>query len=322
MKRIAVVEGDGIGQEVVPIAREVVEAFLPDADFFEIKVGFEKWETDGTACGEEEIRQLKSSDAILFGAVTTPPDPDYKSVMIQIRKTLDLYGNIRPVRSNNTDIIIVRENTEGMYSGIEWEEDDRACTLRIITRKGSTRIARMACELVGGRKHLTVGHKANVLRSDTLFRECCLNEANKAGIIFNEEYIDSLCYNVLMHPERYDVIVTTNIFGDILSDAAAYLAGGLGMLPSANIGDVNALFEPVHGSAPDIAGKGIANPVAAIRSAGMLLDYLGLTCAPAMIEGAISHAISEGVTTPDLGGKYGTKAFGDAILGNIKNNLN
>lgn len=322
MKKIAVVEGDGIGREVVPVARKVVEVFLPDADYIEVEIGFEKWKRDKTACGDEEIEQLKNSDAILFGAVTTPPDPDYRSVMVQIRKTLDLYSNIRPVKGKNTDIIIVRENTEGLYSGIEWREEDRACTLRVISRKGSTRIARMACRIAGRRKHLTVGHKGNVLKSDTLFRECCIDEAIASGIEFSEEYIDSLCYNILMHPERYDVIVTTNIFGDILSDAAAYLAGGLGMLPSANIGDHNALFEPVHGSAPDIAGKGIANPVAAIRSAGMLLEYLGVAFAPSIIEDAISLAVTDGIATPDLGGKYGTIEFGDKILSYIEKNLN
>ena len=201
------------------------------------------------------MAELRSADAILFGAITTPPDPDYRSAVLQIRHDLDLYANVRPIQGGDVDIVIVRENTEGLYSGIEWTEPDRACTVRVVTRRGSERVARYACTLAKSRRHLTVGNKANVLKSDCLFVEVCMAEAARANVPCTARYIDALCLDVLMHPDRYDVIVTTNIFGDILSDAAAYLVGGLGMLPSANIGERHALFEPVHGSAPDIAGQ-------------------------------------------------------------------
>ena len=315
MVRVAVVEGDGIGHEVIPVARDILAAVRPDLEFFDIEVGYGLWERTGCACGEEEMAGLRSADAILFGAITTPPDPDYRSVVLQIRHALDLYANVRPIRGGNADIVIVRENTEGLYSGIEWTEPDRACTVRVITRRGSERIARYACTLAASRRrHLTIGNKANVLKSDCLFVDVCMAEAAGAGLPCTTCYIDALCLDVLMHPDRYDVIVTTNIFGDILSDVAAYLTGGLGLLPSANIGEHHALFEPVHGSAPDIAGRNIANPIAAIRSAALLLDHIGDPASAAVVEGAIRRVMDSGILTRDLGGTAGTREFGTAVL--------
>jgi len=315
MVRVAVVEGDGIGHEVIPVARTILAAVRPDLEFFDVDVGYGLWERTGCACGEEEMASLRSADAILFGAITTPPDPDYRSIVLQIRHALDLYANIRPIRGGNADIIIVRENTEGLYSGIEWSEPDRACTVRVITRQGSERIARHACTLAASRRrHLTIGNKANVLKSDSLFVDVCMAEASRAGLPCTPRYIDALCLDVLMHPDSYDVIVTTNIFGDILSDVAAYLTGGLGLLPSANIGERHALFEPVHGSAPDIAGRNIANPIAAIRSAAMLLDHIGDPASAAAIEEAIRRVLDMGILTRDLGGTAGTRGFGAAVL--------
>ncbi len=314
MLRIAVVEGDGIGHEVIPVARDVLAAVRPDIEFFDVEVGYGRWERTGSACGSETMRELRSADAVLFGAVTTPPDPDYRSVLQTIRRELDLYANIRPIEGEDFDIVIVRENTEGLYSGIEWTEPDRACTLRVVSRRGSERIARCACMLAKRRRHLVIGNKANVLKSDLLFVEICRREAERAGVPCRSHYIDALCLDVLMHPQHYDVIVTTNMFGDILSDAAAYLVGGLGMLPSANIGERHALFEPVHGSAPDIAGKNIANPIAAIRSAAMLLRHAGDSGHAAAIEAAVRTAVAKGIATPDLGGTAGTREFGDAVI--------
>ena len=314
MTGIAVVEGDGIGHEVVPVAREILAAVRPDLDFFEVEVGYGRWERTGSACDEETIADLKSADAILFGAVTTPPDPGYRSVLLQIRQALDLYANVRPIRGEGVDIVIVRENTEGLYSGIEWTEPDRACTVRVVSRRGSERIARCACSLAAARRHLTIGNKANVLKSDCLFVDICTREAARAGVPCTARFIDALSLDILMHPERYDVIVTTNIFGDILSDTAAYLVGGLGMLPSGNIGERHALFEPVHGSAPDIAGQGIANPIAAIRSAAMLLAHTGDPESAAVIEEAIDRVLNAGIRTRDLGGNAGTREFGAAVL--------
>lgn len=319
MIAIAVVEGDGIGQEVVPVARDVLAILHPGYEFYPVEVGYGKWKKIGAACTTDDISLLRDADAILFGAVTTPPASDYRSVVLQIRKELDLYANLRPVQGEGVDIMVVRENTEGLYSGIEWQEEDRASTLRVITRKGSERIARTACRIARERNnHLTIGNKANVIKSDAYFRDICIRTAEEEGVPYTAAFIDALTLDVLMHPERYDVIVTTNIFGDILSDAAAYLVGGLGLLPSANIGDSHALFEPVHGSAPDIAGQGIANPVAAIRSAAMLLAHLGDTRGAALIDEALRLTAVAGITTPDTGGTASTREAGDAVCAAIR----
>jgi methanogen homoisocitrate dehydrogenase len=313
--RIAIVEGDGIGHEVIPVAKRALEVLRPDFRFFSVDVGFGKWQRCGEAISAQDMEALSSADAILFGAITTPPDPGYRSVIVQIRKTLDLYANLRPVSGKGFDIIIVRENTEGLYSGVEKIEEDSACTVRCITRRGSERIARCACRLVKKRRELTIGHKANVLKADAFFRDICIAEARKAGVPFRECYIDALCLDVLQHPEKYDVILTENMFGDIISDVAAFLVGGLGMLPSANIGDQHALYEPVHGSAPDIAGKNVANPIAALRSAAMLLTYSAHDPVSAQsIEDAIGRVLSEGIRTRDLGGNATTTEFGDRVI--------
>jgi methanogen homoisocitrate dehydrogenase len=313
IRRVAVVEGDGIGHEVIPVARQVLTQLRPDLEFFPVEVGFGRWQRTGHAIGEEEISLLKSADAILFGAVTTPPTPDYRSVVVSIRKELDLYANIRPVSGPGFDITVVRENLEGLYSGIEEIRDDQATALRVLTRHECERIARYACGISRGRR-LTIGHKANVLKSDIFFRDICISEAVKAGVEWNERFIDALCLDVLLHPENFQVIVTTNMFGDILSDVIAYLVGGLGMLPSANIGEHHALFEPVHGSAPDIAGKGVANPVAAIRSAALLLRHAGDEKTADTVESSIQAVFSRGIKTRDLGGFATTADFGDAVL--------
>ena len=315
MKRIAIVEGDGIGHEVIPVARAVLETLHPEFEYFPVDVGYGMWERTGCPCADRQIEDLRSADAILFGAVTTPPMKDYQSIVLRIRKALDLYANIRPVKADGFDIMIVRENTEGLYSGIEEIGDDRATTLRVVTRKGTARIARSALALARQRRGLlTIGHKANVLKSDVLFRDICKEEAKAAGITFNDRFIDALSLDILQHPAAYDVIVTTNIFGDILSDVASYLVGGLGMVPSANIGDRHALFEPVHGSAPDIAGRDCANPVAAIRSAAMLLDHLGDREGADRVEEAIGRTFSQGIRTRDLGGLAGTREFGRSVV--------
>lgn len=315
MKRIAIVEGDGIGHEVIPVARSVLELLHPEYDYFTVDVGYGMWERTGCPCADNEIRALKDADAILFGAITTPPMKDYQSVVLRIRKALDLYANLRPVKDGGFDIMIVRENTEGLYSGIEERSPDQATTLRVVTRTGTERIVRMAIKLARQRrKLLTIGHKANVLKSDVLFREICIAEIKTAGVSYNDKFIDALSLDILQHPASYDVVVTTNIFGDILSDVASYLVGGLGLVPSANIGERYALFEPVHGSAPDIAGKNIANPIAALRSAGMLLTHIGDAEGENQIESAIRSVLAQGIKTRDLGGFAGTQEFGNAVL--------
>lgn len=318
MTSIAVVEGDGIGHEVIPVARQVLALLHPEYEYFSVEVGYSRWEQTGCPCADRDIAALKEADAILFGAVTTPPMKDYQSVVLRIRKALDLYANLRPVKDQGFDIMIVRENTEGLYSGIEEIDSDRATTLRVVTRKGAERIVRTAVRLAQQRRGtLTVGHKANVLKSDVFFRDICLAEANAAGVLCNDKYIDALALDILQHPQAYDVVVTTNIFGDILSDVASYLVGGLGLVPSANIGDRYALFEPVHGSALDIAGKNIANPIAAIRSAAMLVAHLGDTAGADLIEQAIRKTLSRGIKTRDLGGTAGTRELGEVVVQEI-----
>jgi len=318
MTKIAVVEGDGIGHEVIPVARRILELLHPEYEYFMVDVGYGKWEQTGCPCADRDLMELRTADAILFGAVTTPPMKDYQSVVLRIRKSLDLYANLRPVRGDGFDIMIVRENTEGLYSGIEERTAEQATTLRVVSRAGTERIARAAIRLVKQRSgHLTIGHKANVIKSDVFFREICIAEATTAGVPFNDKYIDALSLDLLQHPGSYDVVVTTNMFGDILSDVAAYLVGGLGLLPSANIGDEYALFEPVHGSAPDIAGQNIANPIAAIRSAAMLLEYLGDAGGAKRIDAAIRSTVSRGICTRDLCGTATTREFGDAVIREI-----
>jgi len=315
MTRIAVVEGDGIGHEVIPVARSVLELLHPEYEYFTVDVGYGRWERTGCPCTDPDIAELKTADAILFGAITTPPMKDYQSVVLRIRKALDLYANLRPVSDDRFDIMIVRENTEGLYSGVEEVTPDRATTLRIVSRKGTERIIRKAIDLARQRNGLlTIGHKANVIKSDVFFRDICLAEAKTAGISCNDKFIDALSLDLLQHPENYSVVVTTNMFGDILSDVAAYLVGGLGLVPSANIGDRYALFEPVHGSAPDIAGKNIANPIAAVRSVSMLLDHLGDSHGARCIEASIRNAVGQGICTRDMGGTTGTREFGDALV--------
>ena len=318
MIRIAVVEGDGIGHEVIPVARQVMELLHPEFDYFTVNVGYGEWERTGCPCTDPDIALLKTADAILFGAITTPPMKDYQSVVLRIRKALDLYANLRPIRGKDFDIMIVRENTEGLYSGIEEIGPDQATTLRVVSRNGTRRIADVAIRLARERgSSLTIGHKANVIKSDVFFRDICITQAEAAGVPYNDKYIDALSLDLLQHPEKYRVIVTTNMFGDILSDVAAYLVGGLGLVPSANIGDHHALFEPVHGSAPDIAGRDIANPIAAIRSAAMMLEYLGDGNGSRRIEQAVGNAVSSGIRTPDLGGNAGTREFGNAVLAQL-----
>ena len=314
-KRIAIVEGDGIGHEVIPVAAAALAKLHPEYEYFSVDVGYGRWEKTGCPCADMDIATLKTADAVLFGAITTPPMKDYQSVVLRIRKALDLYANLRPVKGDGFDIMIVRENTEGLYSGIEERTDDRATTLRLVTRTGTERIVKTAIALAQQHKSLlTIGHKANVIKSDVFFRDICITEAKAAGISFNDKFIDALSLDLLQHPRNYGVVVTTNMFGDILSDVASYLVGGLGLVPSANIGDKFALFEPVHGSAPDIAGKNIANPIAALRSAEMLLAHLGDLEGSARLEYAIQTVIGTGIKTRDMGGSAGTREFGEAVL--------
>ena len=330
--KLAVVEGDGVGKEVIPAALEVLDAFGLDVEKVPLELGYGKWERTGSAITDEDIDTLKSCDCVLFGAVTTPPDPNYKSVLLTIRKELDMYANIRPIRPlpsvkgihDRTDFnyIIVRENTEGLYSGIEEIGEDVSTTKRVITRKGSKRIADYAGKLAGSRTNkLTIVHKSNVMKSDKLFLDVCRQSATDAGVAHSDELVDSFAYNLIKNPWNYDVIVTTNLFGDILSDMSGALVGGLGLLPSANIGEKYAFFEPVHGSAPDIAGRNIANPLATVLSLKMLLEWNKNMTEATILEEAINTSLNHRICTPDLGGKSSTPEVGEFLANCIKTRI-
>jgi methanogen homoisocitrate dehydrogenase len=323
MTKLAVIEGDGVGREVIPAALEVLDVFGLDIEKVPLELGYARWERTGTAMSEEDIETIKDCDAVLFGAITTVPDPNYKSILLTIRKELDLYANVRPIKPlpgvtgvtgrNDFDFVIVRENTEGLYSGIEEIHEDFSTTQRLVTRKGSERIAEYACKLAKERKNrLTIVHKSNVLKSDKLFLDVCRETASARGVESNDMLVDAMAYSLMMRPENYDVVVTTNLFGDILSDMSGALVGSLGLLPSANIGSKYAFFEPVHGSAPDIAGKGIANPLAAILCVKMLLEWTGEKRA-SLIDEAIGYVLQKKIIPPDLGGNSTTAGIGHAV---------
>jgi methanogen homoisocitrate dehydrogenase len=329
--KLAVIEGDGIGREVIPAAVKVLDTFGLELEKVPLEIGYTRWERTGTAMSSDDLEIIKGCDAVLFGAVTTVPDPNYKSVLLTIRKELDLYANVRPVKPlpgitgvtgrNDFDFVIVRENTEGLYSGIEEMGAELSWTKRIVTRKGSERIAEYACKLAKKRKNkLTIVHKSNVLKSDKLFLDVCRQVASANGVEYGDMLVDSMAYSLMMYPERYDIVVTTNLFGDILSDMCAALVGSLGLVPSANIGDKYAFFEPVHGSAPDIAGKGIANPLAAILCVKMLLDWIGEPRSQ-IIDEAIAYVLQKKIITPDLGGTASTIEVGNAVAEYVMRNI-
>ncbi len=325
MKKIAVIPGDGIGKEVMEAAMLVLQKLDLPFEYEYYEAGDEAFERYGAALPEETLEGCKKSDAVLFGAAgETAAD-----VIVRLRQELQTYANVRPARAikgvkclyPNLDIVIVRENTECLYLGIEFEVDGVAEAVRIISRKASERIARFAFELAKreGRKKVAALHKANVMKKTCgMFRDVCRAVASEyPDIAFEEYYIDAACMYLVMNPYRFDVIVTTNMFGDIVSDLAAGLVGGLGLAPSANIGERWAIFEPVHGAAFDIAGKGIANPTAMILTACMMLRHFGYLEEAKRVERAVEETIASGKCTPDLGGRLGTMEFAKEIAGRL-----
>jgi len=324
--KIAVIPGPGIGGEVVPEAVRLLESTDLDFDFRYFEVGYEVFQKTGTPVPDDVLAGIRETQACLFGATTTPVGvPGYKSAIITLRRALGLYANVRPAKSlpiqksvKDVDLVIVRENTEGLYSGWEFELADSAYSIRVITRKATERIARFAFDLaMKRRKKVTVVTKANILRlSDGLFLEVARKVADDyPDVEVEEAFVDVTAMRLVLKPNIFDVIVTSNLFGDILSDEAAGLVGGLGLAPSANIGADYGLFEPVHGSAPRLAGKEIANPMAAILASKMMLDYLGETGWAERVEKAVMTVLEEGkVLTPDLGGSSSTKQVTDAII--------
>jgi homoisocitrate dehydrogenase len=332
MVRICLIEGDGIGHEVIPAGRRLLEATGLPLAFVTAEAGWGVFQRLGTALPEETVEAVCSSAATLFGAVSSPLQPvvGYRSAIVALRRQLDLYANLRPVLSqpipssrSGIDMLIVRENSEGLYSGRERATDEEAITERVITLKGSERIVRVACRLAAERRgKLTIVHKANVLRATCgLFRQVALQTVeawNASGghppVCAEEMLVDTCAMRLITDPERFDVLVTTNLFGDILSDEAAALVGGLGLAPSGNVGEGQGIFEPVHGSAPDIAGQGVANPMATFLATAMLLDFAGERTTGDRVRAAVHAVLSAGDLTPDLGGHATTsQVTGDVI---------
>ncbi|MCS7111130.1 MAG: isocitrate/isopropylmalate dehydrogenase family protein [Ignisphaera sp.] len=336
--RIAVIEGDGIGPEITLATLNVLEKlrrrYNLNIDLVKVEVGDRALAKFGSAVPEESWKIIELSDAILKG----PVGESAGDVVVKIRRGLDLYANIRPAKvypgvralRNNVDLVIVRENTEDVYVRAEYMlPEDVAVALRVISRRACRRISKIAFEIAHKRKkHLTVVHKANVLSlSDGLFRDAVyeMGRTMYPDVTVNEMYVDAAVMDLVRRPELFDVIVTTNLYGDILSDLAAYVTGSIGLAASANIGDNKAMFEPIHGAAFDIAGKGIANPAAMMLSLSWLFKWLGekrgdhsMLIAGKEVENAVIATLSKGERlTPDLGGSSSTQEFTEAVISKI-----
>ncbi|MDP6793501.1 MAG: isocitrate/isopropylmalate dehydrogenase family protein [Anaerolineales bacterium] len=316
MTTICLLPGDGIGTEVIPAAAEILDALDLGVITETHPIGWDCFKETGSALPQSTLDAIKRCSVALFGATSSPSGgaPGYQSPILDLRQQLNLYANLRPAYSlpvsasrANIDILIVRENTEGLYIRSErWQDADTVIAERSITRHACERIARVAAQHALQRRGLlTIAHKANVLTlSDGLFRKVVREtaEAHAPGVQIQECLIDTLAHDMVRKPECFDVIVAPNLYGDVLSDIASALVGGLGVVPSANIGENQAVYEPVHGSAPDIVGKGVANPTAAILSLGMALSDLGHAVAAEQLRGALTATLAAGICTPDLGG--------------------
>ncbi|MCL5089791.1 MAG: isocitrate/isopropylmalate dehydrogenase family protein [Candidatus Marsarchaeota archaeon] len=332
---VAVLPGDGIGPDVMNAAMLVLNSTMKKFDI-DIKfafgdAGYNCIKKFGTNLPDITVNMLKKSDCILKGPMTTPEEPGSNvSAAVQIRTMFNLYANVRPIKSmkniknfkENVDLVIVRENTEGMYSGKEFRIDDTAIALRIITKKATERIAKYAFHLAEKRKkHLTYVHKQNILKiSDGLFNETILEVSKQyPSIKIDDAHVDAMAQWLIKQPEFYDVIVTENLFGDILSDEAAMLVGGIGITPGANIGDNYAMFEPIHGSAPKYTGQDKADPIAMVLSTKMMLEWMGYENAAISIQNAVEKVLEEKkVLTYDLGGKSKCSELGNEIAGKIE----
>ncbi|WP_429193069.1 isocitrate dehydrogenase [Aeromonas salmonicida] len=329
-RKITVIPGDGIGPSIIESAIQILAHAGCDFEYEYADAGLVALEKHGELLPQATLDLIEKNKVSLKGPLTTPVGGGFTSINVSLRKKFNLYANVRPVisfkgtksRYENIDIITVRENTEGMYSGAGQKRSDdnnSAEAMSIVTRDGAERIVKFAFELARqeGRKKVTIIHKANILKSTSgLFLEVARDVAARYPDIQSEEMIvDAACMNLVMYPERFDVMVTTNLFGDILSDLCAGLVGGLGMAPGANIGDGTAIFEAVHGSAPDIAGKNIANPTSVILAAIQMLEYLGMQDKAERIREAVRATIESGDrVTRDLGGTASTSEFTQSII--------
>lgn len=327
------IPGDGIGPEIVGATQRVLDALGSPFAWDEHVAGVTALEAVGTPIPDATLASIRRTRLALKGPLTTPVGTGFRSVNVALRKEFDLYANVRPARTilhdgrfHDIDVVLIRENTEGLYVGVEHfvpvADDERAVaeSLAIITRPGCRRIGEFTFDYAvrHGRRKVTIVHKANILKAvsglflDTL-REVGAEYIDRVEI--EERIVDACAMQLVLHPERFDVIVTTNMFGDILSDEIAGLVGGLGLAPGGNIGTGAAIFEAVHGSAPDIAGQGIANPAALLLAAAMMLDHVGLAPLSDRLQTAVECTIrDDGVRTRDLGGETSTDAFADAVI--------
>ena len=328
MKTITVFKGDGIGPEITDAVIAILQQAHADLDYEFFNVGAAEYERNGALIPDAAFASFEKTRLLLKSPITTPIGKGFRSLNVTLRNKYDLYANIRPAKANaavktpfpNVDIVTFRENTEDLYVGVEQAIDaDTIHATKIITRKASERIIRdaFAYALKNGRKKVTCVHKANILKmSDGLFLSVFHDIAKEfPAVESDDKIVDNVCMQLVMRPETFDIIVTPNLYGDIISDLTSGLIGGLGLLPSMNLGKDYAMFEAVHGSAPDIAGKHIANPTALLWSACMLLDHIGDTETAARIRRAVDTVLSAGMTlTPDLGGKAMTEEYCRSII--------
>ncbi len=327
-RKVTLINGDGIGPEVVDATRKVLEAAKCPLEFEYAEAGAESSARHGTNLPDSTVESVLRNGLGLKGPTATSIGVGQQSANVGLRKRLDLFSSLRPVKSvpgvktryENIDLVVVRENTEDLYAGLEHIVVPGVVeSLKIITEKASSRICRFAFEYARahGRKKVSAVHKANIMKlSDGLFLDCFRKAARDFSDIEAEEVIvDNLCMQLVKNPERYDVMVMENLYGDIVSDLCAGLVGGLGVVPGANIGTSTAVFEAVHGTAPDIAGKGLANPTALLLSSVMMMDHLGHKTEARRIENALFHVYREGQHfTGDLGGKANTAQFTQAVI--------
>ncbi|MFD3157755.1 isocitrate dehydrogenase (NAD(+)) [Haloimpatiens sp. FM7330] len=325
---ITLIPGDGIGPEVTQAARKVIDASGVDINWEVVKAGAEVIDEYGTPLPQYVLDSIEKNKIALKGPITTPVGKGFRSVNVALRQKLNLYANIRPIKTYegiksryaNIDLIIVRENSEGLYAGIEHMVGEEAAeSIKIVTKKASDRIVKFAFDMAEkqNRSKVTAVHKANIMKlSDGLFLKCAKEVAqNYNDIKFEDVIVDAMSMKLVSNPENYDVLVMPNLYGDILSDMASGLVGGLGVVPGANIGDNAAVFEPVHGSAPDIAGQYKSNPCAAILSGIMMLKYIGEFRSAQKIENAVVEVLKDGkILTPDLGGNSSTIEFADEVI--------
>ncbi|HEY5837833.1 MAG TPA: isocitrate dehydrogenase (NAD(+)) [Pyrinomonadaceae bacterium] len=330
--RITLIPGDGIGPEVASAVVRIIEASGVEVEWEEHVAGQDALDKFGKTLPDELLESIKRNKVGLKGPITTPVGKGFTSVNVGLRKALDLYANLRPIRAlpnvpcrnPDLDLVVVRENTESLYSGLEHEIIPGVVeSLKIITEKASTRIAKFAFDFAREekRKKITCTHKANIMKmSDGLFLQCFRTTAQEYSEIESADMIiDNAAMQLVMRPEQFDILLCENLYGDIVSDLCAGLIGGLGLVPGANIGEKGAVFEAVHGSAPDIAGKGIANPTALLQSAILMLRHIEERTAADKIEGAMLTVFEEGkVRTRDIGGSASTNEFAEAIIAKMK----